>query len=116
MKTSELFHNHGLNFQDFKTPNAYGNNYEQPPDKPGIYLIVGFDGGPDGNQIVAYVGSSHNLAKRYKNHAVLREVQSKMYYATFFFKECGDGYEAEKELVRRIRPTFNSHMYVRREN
>ena len=115
MKTSELFHTQGLNFQDFKTPNAYGNNYEQPPDKSGVYLIVGFEGGPDGDQTIAYVGRSQNLAKRYKNHEILRDVQSKMYHATFYFKECRDGCEAEKALVRRIRPAFNSHMYVRRE-
>lgn len=107
MNTQETF---VFNPDEWKTPNTWGNNFDFPPNKPGIYMIVkpivdvknltvSFD--------ILYVGSSRNLHKRYSNHEVLDKAKDEYGYVQFYFIEKENHFEEEKKLIKIFQPKYN---------
>jgi len=97
-----------FNFETNKwfTSNTYDNNYKNPPDKSGIYLIVL----PKNNFLnyeILYVGSTKNLKVRYARHEVIRLLKEFYGYVQFYFKETENYREIERKLIKIIQPRYN---------
>src|SRR4030042_5329204 len=107
-KSVYLFNSPNLKLleKDWLTPNTYGENYSVIPEQSGIYLIVYFD---MENLIhtIMYIGSSKNLAKRYKTHETLRLLKIFYNYIHFYFKVMDNYISEEKRLIQIIKPKFN---------
>lgn len=97
---------------EWLTPNTYGSNYEKPPKKPGVYLIVNMKlnfrkCGVKVTPEILYVGSTKNLANRYAHHEKLVVFRQLFDYVGFYFREVDDYYETEKRLIRATGARFN---------
>jgi excinuclease UvrABC nuclease subunit len=96
--------------QEWFTPNTYCSNFEYPPNKPGVYLlvnpIVNFADKTVSNEIL-YVGSAKSLAQRYRGHEVLRLLTEVYGYIRFYFLEQSNYRTVEIQLIKAIRPRFN---------
>lgn len=88
----------------WKTSDTYGHeNYTETPKKPGVYAIIFLNRKTNKWRLV-YIGSTINLAIRRKTHNIMRTFWVK---ACFYFMECEDYFETEKELIRRMKPILN---------
>lgn len=110
MDQSEMF---TFNTSKFYTPNTMDANFRFAPEKPGVYLIVSTQ--VVGRRIfnhVLYVGSSMNLAKRYKSHNMIKKIkvieeEPGVAWVRFFFLECNNILEIEKSLIYIFQPKYN---------
>jgi len=94
-------------FPDWKTPNTYGNNYEQPPQESGVYLLVRpFEGDKQIFDIM-YIGSAKWLYQRYERHEVLRVLSEVYGYVQFYWIRDDNYKETEKKLIKQYQPKFN---------
>lgn len=91
------------------TPNTYNENFDIPPEKPGIYyLVVPKLFVCDGIEFqIMYIGSSKNLARRYDRHAIKRLLTAIYGYVQFYFIETEDYIDVEKLLIKLYKPKFN---------
>lgn len=92
--------------ENWKTPNSYDKDFEDPPVACGIYVIVLPDFKTLDREIL-YVGCSRNLKQRYEKHntlSILREVYG---YVQFYFIETDNYIEDEIDLITQARPKFN---------
>lgn len=99
---------------EWKTPNTYNRNFQNPPFKSGVYLLVSTTFTPIDNKgrnktkhEILYVGSAKNLNVRYARHEVKRVLQKFYDYIQFYFIEETNYREVEKELIKLIQPKFN---------
>lgn len=110
-----LFKNEQLSIREneWKTPNTYGNNYAKVPHKSGVYLLVHFTNLLTINELlikpqILYVGSSIDLHQRKEKHEVKRHL-SKIYdNIIFYFKETDNYKNYEIELIKNIKPLYNT--------
>ena len=98
---------------DWKTPNTYGTNYSSIPKKAGVYLLVYFENLIDYERLeinpnILYVGSSINLNQRRERHEVKRHLLKIYNHIFFYFKETEDYINYEIELIKNIRPKYNT--------
>lgn len=100
--------------KDWLSPNTYNCNFETPPDKPGVYMIIitNLDYMADVNvnqKKVIYVGSSKNLNKRYVGHEVVKIARALLpqYHVGFYFKLDDDYKNTEKYLIKKYKPLIN---------
>jgi excinuclease UvrABC nuclease subunit len=110
-----LFKNENLSIKeiDWKTPNTYGTNYSSVPKKAGVYLLVYFENLIDYEKLeinpnILYVGSSINLNQRRERHEVKRHLLKIYNHIFFYFKETEDYINYEIELIKNIRPKYNT--------
>lgn len=100
-----------FNSEDWLTPNSYSENYEYPPKKSGVYLIVLPKINWKKKQVkytILYVGSAKNLYIRYNKHEVFRLLTNIYGYVQFYFKLVDNFRAIEKELIKKIQPRFNT--------
>lgn len=99
----------------WQSPNTYSNAFAEPPDAPGLYLLICFDGT---TAAAMYAGMSLRLARRLAGHPVMREIRSRG-HAQIWFKPIDAALpelrQAEKALIHRFRPPFNIIGRVRGE-
>ena len=99
----------------WKTPNTYDNCFEYPINGPAVYLFLlhGWDTQADFHNfdkaMVAYVGMSKRLSRRWATHVVLREIQATGRYVQKWFipTPCVDLRERELSLIQRFDPPWN---------
>jgi excinuclease UvrABC nuclease subunit len=95
-------------FFDWKTPNSYGVEYENPPQESGVYLLVRpFEGKKIIYEII-YIGSAKWLYQRYERHEVRRVLTTVYGYIQFYWKRELNYKEVEKNLIKQYQPKFNS--------
>jgi hypothetical protein len=92
--------------EKWKTPNTYNGNYSPPTNESGVYCFVVYASPTDIGNVV-YVGSSKSIEIRYKGHAVKAALYEQYWYVQFYFLECKNFKELEKELISRFQPKFN---------
>lgn len=93
---------------DWVTPNTYNNNFEYPPPRCGVYIIVtSWWINKDRGYKVLYVGQSKNLKNRYENHEVIKRAYEEYDYVQFYFMECDNHVEEEKKLIKKYQPLYN---------
>lgn len=89
-------------FPDWKTPNTYDNDYADPPQLSGVYLLV-----KSKDYSILYIGSARWLYQRYERHEV-RRVLSEVYgHVQFYWKEYENYRTIEKGLIKQWQPKFN---------
>lgn len=88
------------------TPNTYYQNFKPVPKKSGVYLLVAYRESSSDGEIV-YIGSSKNLSKRYSNHEVINKLEKSYWHVRFYFEECENYLEREKQLIKSIHPKYN---------
>lgn len=99
-----------FNENEWYTPNTYNSNFKSPSNKSGVYLIVLpiFDLIDQVvNYDIVYIGSAKDLLNRYKSHEVLRFLKNNFNYVQFYFNECIDYKNAEKNLIKLVQPKLN---------
>jgi excinuclease UvrABC nuclease subunit len=92
--------------EEWKTPNTYSSNYDPPSAKSGVYCFVVYTSHMDRGNVV-YVGSSKSIETRYRGHAVKAALYQEYWYVRFYFKECDNYKQVEKELILKFQPRFN---------
>lgn len=94
--------------EDWFTPHTYNRNYKKIPESAGVYLILGCQDVFDMHKReVVYIGSSKNLAQRYRVHDTIPKIRLKYRWIFFYFKETEDYISFEKELIFKFNPKFN---------
>lgn len=88
------------------TPNTYCLNFASPPARPGVYLFVVYTSPGDFGNIV-YIGSSQNIALRYRGHPVKGHLYMNYWYVRFYFQPCENPKDIEKALIKKWKPKFN---------
>jgi hypothetical protein len=113
-----------LNANDFRrelvadgwhTPDTYDNCYAMPTRGAAVYMFLSFgederDRLPDFTRtVVAYVGMSKRLNRRWVAHSVLREIRERSSYMQRWFKPCeADALRpVEAELIQKYDPPWN---------
>lgn len=91
---------------DWFTPNVYSNNFEYPPDKAGVYVFIVYANPKDLGNVV-YIGSANSLMKRYSGHPVKAALYQMYWYVRFYFIECDDYREKEKNMIKKFKPKYN---------
>ena len=88
--------------------NTYDPNYKDVPVKSGVYFFVKLNMVTWQRDMV-YVGSSTNLAVRYKAHLIKDKIEKeKDYMFLFYFKEMKKGfYDYEIKLIKALQPELN---------
>ena len=103
------------------SPNTYSVDFDEPPDGPGVYLILGVDFEREPmHEEPLYVGMSLRLARRLANHPVLAELRKiDRYVIQVWFKPmCLAKTALRKEetaAIQRFRPPYNIIGRVRGE-
>lgn len=103
-----------LTFQElqrtWKTPNTYTNQYDQFPEKPGVYAIVWLDiiNTPQESELL-YIGSAQNIKRRIRGHEVIKIAGAlvKEKYIITYFKEAENYKEMELKLIKSLKPIIN---------
>lgn len=98
---------------DWRTPNTYGNNYGNPPAKPGVYFITTmgkYD--PEVKNVndcitILYIGSSKNLLNRWNTHDKIAPLRAEYGNIQFYFKEATEYLHIEKALIKKLQPKHN---------
>jgi len=103
--------------EEWQSPNTYSNSFGEPPDGPGLYLLVGWDAHFTSARAM-YAGMSLRLARRLAGHPVMREIRD-LGHAQVWFKPLdlplSELRAAERKLIRRFRPPFNIISRIRGE-
>ena len=106
---------------EWLTPNTYGNNYSQPPQLPGVYVISVFKFNLKTHLEffeILYIGSSKNLYNRWNHHSILDKIRDQVYsnrktqpiyleHCGFYFLESDDFKNLEARLIQKYKPPFN---------
>lgn len=105
---------HSLARRNWSTSNVWSDNYNEVPNKSGVYFIVLYDMMTT-NRTLVYVGSSTNLYARYKSHNIIKKISTiENALFEFFFKEMEAGfYDYEIKLINKLKPLFNSQHKLR---
>lgn len=100
---------------DWNTPDTYDLIFKPIPPEPGIYLLVANTFVPFKREII-YIGSSKNLLKRHSSHEKIKKYRSSYEYLQFYFKTCIDYKKQEIDLIRKVKPKLNKHLYLKCQN
>lgn len=99
----------------WKTPNTYDNCFAYPTDGSAVYLFLlhGWDHKYDLHDfdkcLVAYVGMSRQLSKRWSKHPTLREIEGSGRYVQKWFlpTEARSLRTDELDLIQKFNPPWN---------
>ena len=99
----------------WKTPNTYDNCYAEPISDAAVYLFLlhGWDSRDDfhdfESSLVAYVGMSKSLSRRWKSHPILREIEATGRYVQKWFLPVreDDLRDQERDLIKKYDPPWN---------
>jgi excinuclease UvrABC nuclease subunit len=94
-------------FPDWKTPNSYDRDFEDPPQESGVYLLVRPFEGIKLKYEIMYIGSAKWLYQRYERHEVRRVLTEVYGYIQFYWKRFDNHREIEKQLIKQYQPKFN---------
>lgn len=95
--------------EGWKTPDTYGNEFEQAENFPAVYLFLLTDPETFRHGIVAYVGMSKRLLSRWNSHNVLPVLNASQYWPQKWFRPTRAEMlrEIEAKYIRRFDPPWN---------
>lgn len=101
--------------EGWRTPNTYDNYFENPIDGPAVYLFLlhGWDARHDFHDfetaMVAYVGMSKRLKRRWEKHPILREIEISRQYLQKWFRPTQLSHlrADEHNLIQMFNPPWN---------
>ena len=94
------------NFKNWESTSRY--SYSEPPQNPGVYVFAKPEiiDGKTKHQIL-YIGSTKNIFKRYAGHEKRSIIKKNEGFYRFYFMECDDYIQKEKELIKKLQPKYN---------
>ncbi len=105
----------GFSFKDWICATSKYSYFEDPPQEPGVYLIVWkqiITNPEDGLTInihILYIGSSQNLSHRFQHHEIFSKLKKKYDPLDFLFTTTLNFIEEEKKLIHKYHPKYNFH-------
>ncbi len=94
----------GFVFSEWTAATINYSTWEDPPDKPGVYVIlfkdINYESDTHCTVHILYVGSSKSLSKRYKSHNLLGALNKKYGRVEFYFKVTKSFISKEKSLIK----------------
>lgn len=93
----------------WSSPDTYTLGFQDPPETSGVYIFALHDAEDLRKAIVAYVGMSENIVKRWSGHEVLKEISVAGYWTKKWFKSVPFKRLRECELknIRKYNPPWN---------
>lgn len=98
----------------WRTPDTYANDYGKPGDFPAVYLFALFDRSGESTEryskcLVAYVGMSTRLKRRWDTHNILPELEESEHWPMRWFRRMDRAAlrETERALIHRFNPPWN---------
>lgn len=97
-----------FSFRGWKHTGRY--SYTEPPSRPGVYILA-VPEIIDGEILyeILYIGSSTNISRRHNGHEKKSIAGLNYDFYRFFFKECDNYLEYEKELIKLLNPKYNKY-------
>jgi hypothetical protein len=98
-----------LTAQGWRSPDTYGQYFEPAGEFPAVYLFSIFDPEDFDRTLIAYVGMSRALERRWAKHNILPEINASRYWPKRWFKRVDTRAlrSVERDLIQQFDPPWN---------